>query len=375
MALTRREFLRSLAASAVFSHLARPASFFSTKENPFEFLVIGDSLIWGQGLKEKDKTYTLVADWLRTEAFGSRREVNLRVEAHSGATITFHEDEAEKYRKAGRDETYYYPPEINVNFPSMWKQTEVAADKYKAAGKSGADLVLISAGITDIGVSKVLDPFGDIDELKPQIERSSGELVFELLEYIAQLNHDALIVVVGYFPIISEKSNGTRLFNGWLESMSFPRFLKPLANNALLRKLLFGRIKKKVIERSMLWVAESDRNLQKAVDRINAKLEKRAAVFVPSPLTEDNAIETPDTLLFRMGKKGVVEDPLYFERKKDCKVMLNELKRSTGIEFSVRFCEIAGAGHPNEAGAKAYADAVEAALAPILSKFSTAGAR
>jgi hypothetical protein len=170
---SRRDFLKRLGAASALLFASRGGikTFAADDSNPFEFLVVGDSLVWGQGLEEKDKFYSLTAGWLGNDAFGTRRDVNLKVKAHSGSTLKFHADEAEKYKKAGCDETYFHKPEVNVGFPSIWKQIEVATEEYRAAGKTGgADLIMLTGGITDISVAKVLDPFGD-NKLPPMIEK------------------------------------------------------------------------------------------------------------------------------------------------------------------------------------------------------------
>jgi len=361
----RRDFLKLLgaAAGAAFAPLR---SWPALAEEPFRFLVIGDSLIWGQGLLEKDKFYSLTADWLRTQAWGRPREVDVKVKAHSGSTIKFHEDEAAKYKKAGRDETYYYKPEVNVAFPSMWKQVEVAAGEYKKAGVPGADLIMLTGGITDISVSKLLNPFGNPKEIAPWVQKYCLDQMSDLLDYAHENNPNALMAVIGYFPIISPQSPGGKLFNGWLESLNVPGFVKPLLNNGLLRPLLFSRLRKKAIARSRIWIDESNKYLALAVDRYNAKGGGRRAVFIKSPLTEDNTVEAPNTKLFRMKGNGDVEDPLFDERTKDCDTSLAELKRSTGIKYPVKLCEIAAVGHPDPAGAHAYAEAIQATLAPII---------
>lgn len=366
---TRRDFLKAMAAAS--AALAVRGSglplFFLNTADQFNFLVIGDSIIWGQGLEEKDKFYSLTADWLREEAFGHRRDVDLKVKAHSGASIKFHPDEAEKYKKAGRDETYYYRPEVNVGFPSIWKQVEVAAEEYKAAGKSaGADLIMVTGGITDITVSTVLDPYGDNAKLPPLIQKYCRDDMYDVIELAAEKNPNAVVAVVGYFPMLSPKTPSSKLFDNWLESMSFPRLFKPFANNGLIRPLFFNRLRKKGIVRSRIWFDESNKGLQAAVDKLNAKYGRQRAIFIKSPITEDTCLETPNTLLFRMGKNGVTEDPLYRSRKVECDQALPELKKTTGIDYPVRLCEIAGVGHPNPAGARAYTESIKTALSPLL---------
>jgi len=364
----RRELRKAFAAALVSTLVACPATLYAQSAKPFDLLVVGDSLIWGQGLHERDKIFSHVANWLRDGAFGRALRVDVKVKAHSGSTLKFHPDEAEAYKKAGRDETFYYNPEVNVSFPSTWKQIEVAASEYNAAGKNGADLILLSGCITDITVAKVLDPKGDDVLLRQWAKKYCHDDMLDVLEHAARLHPGTDIAVVGYFPMISPKSDGVRLFNSWLEARDTSRPAKWLMNNPLTRKLVFQKIGDRAIARSRLWFEESTKNLQSAVDDFNRKSGRSRAVFVRSPITEENSVEAPNTLLFKMGKHGIPEDPIFPERKADCDAALPELKRSTGLVYPVRFCEVAGVGHPNPPGARAYADAVISALPTVLSR-------
>ncbi len=224
---------------------------------------------------------------------------------------------------------------------------------------------MLTGGITDITVAKVLDPFGRNEWLYSEIKKYCGDHMYDVLEHAAAKFPQATVGVIGYFPMIGPKTPGGRLLNGWLESMSYPRPLKPIVNNVLTRQF-FKKIRKKGIARSRIWFEESNRNFQEAVDRLNAKIGRRQAIFIRSPITEDQSLETKDTLLFRMGKKGRVEDALYDERTTECRKALPELKKTTGIDYPVRLCEIAAIGHPNPAGSRAIADAIKAALGRVL---------
>src|SRR5215831_15580146 len=51
---------------------------------PLNLVVLGDSISWGQGLKDEHKAWYLVKIWLQKM---SGREVQPLVEAHSGAVI------------------------------------------------------------------------------------------------------------------------------------------------------------------------------------------------------------------------------------------------------------------------------------------------
>src|SRR5512139_974591 len=185
----RRDFLTTFSSATLAGLLAarlRTVSAFGADAEPFQMLVVGDSLIWGQGLNENDKFYYLTKQWLEAEAFRGQRAVELTVKAHSGSTIKLHDDEAKAHRKAGRDENYPYHPEVNVGFPSIWKQVEVASSEFRANGKSGANLVILSGGITDISVAETLNPFAKNEELYPLIKRYCYNDMLDLLGHISE---------------------------------------------------------------------------------------------------------------------------------------------------------------------------------------------
>ncbi len=364
--LDRRSFVALLAAAGA-SVAVRDVPVSGQTDESYRLLVVGDSLIWGQGLEEKDKIYTHVAEWLRRDVLRSRRRVDVTVKAHSGATIRFDAKDAEKLRSRGKDEDYFYRGEVNISTPSMWKQVEVAADEYRAAGGSrGADMVLLTAGVTDIGVEGVLDPFGSNKKLLSLIEEICRGRVGALLEHISANNPDALIVVPGYFPMLSPHSSRSKIFNAWLEVSEVPGVVQSLANNGVMRPLVFRRLFNKAVERSRIWATESERNLKLAIEAHNARVGRPQAIFIPTPLTEEHSAEAPNTKLFRMSADGTTTDPVFAERKADCKVAYEELARSTGIKKSWRRCSIAAVGHPDEAGARFYADAVIRAVGPIV---------
>ena len=50
-----------------------------------QMLVLGDSIMWGQGLRDEEKFSSRVKCWLQEK---TNREVKLHVEAHSGAVIS-----------------------------------------------------------------------------------------------------------------------------------------------------------------------------------------------------------------------------------------------------------------------------------------------
>lgn len=366
--LTRREFLRSIGVAGAAAVLLGGRELFAQTRSgdAVEMLVVGDSFIWGQGLNEQDKIYSIVAEAIRRGDVGPRRDVNVKVKAHSGSTIRFNEPERTKYQRAGRKEEHPMPPEVNVGFPSMWRQVEIAAEEYKTNSIAGADLIIVSGGITDIAVTELLNPFSDINKLPDLIAKYCRVEMSELMRHMIANHPNAQIAVLGYFPIIVEASQNSRLLKAWLESMKFPRLFQPILNNPAGRKVFFSRIKQKAVERSRLWHELSTKELAAAVDRINDEYGTRRAIFVPSPLTDEHAAETPNTKLFRIRSNGSTEDPLYEQRKRECRESLAVLKRETKIDHPVRNCEIAAIAHPNADGSRMYAESVIRALITII---------
>jgi hypothetical protein len=191
--------------------------------------------------------------------------------------------------------------------------------------------------------------------------------MYDVIARAAELHPNALIAVVGYFPAISPQSKDGKLMNAWLEVLDTNGFKKALLNNPIVRPLIFGKLKKRAIERSRIWVEESNKQSSAAVDKLNSTLGKTRAIFIKGPLVDDDAAEAPNTKLLRMGKHGVVDDAMAQSRIADCNEALPKLKAETGIDYPVRLCEAAAVGHPNPAGAKAYAEAIRNALKPLIS--------
>ncbi len=362
--VSRRDFLKGLAASAGLFAAGRNVAWGrSPQASALRLLVVGDSLIWGQGLREEDKFYTLFADWLRKDAFGGPRSVDLKVRAHSGANLKVRPETAERFKAAGLEDNYSFHPEVNVGFPSIWTQIEVAAAEYKKErARGGADLIMLAGGITDVSVNRILDPFSDEDELPPLIKQYCRDDMLDVLRHAGHLHPGAVIVVIGYYPMLSPRTSGSRLMDAWLATHRVPDAVKRIVNNPLTRRLLFNRIRRRVLRKSRIWTEGSNENLQLAVDTFNDGLAQERAVFVRSPITENTAYAMPESLVFRMGRRSRSEDPLAKQRSAECKESFSELKAKTGIENSVRRCELAGLGHPNPAGARAYFDEISSVI-------------
>lgn len=364
---SRRNFIKQLGAFAGIALAGRnafPATFFSGSDDAaaFNFLVVGDSMVWGQGLREEDKFYHLTGKWLESEVFNNTRQINLLVKAHSGASINLRRYETDALESAEIGEDKFFHREINLSFPSIRTQVDIARAKYE--NPESVDLIMLSGGITDVRITEILNPMKSNAELKSDIVKHCNEKMFELLDHTAAEFPKALIVVVGYYPFLSKHTPASRIFDGVLEMYNFPRRLKLLVNNPLKRRTL-SHYRRKMIERSMIWAQDSTAELQKAIDRLNAKFGNQRAVFVESPIGEENTIGAKKALIYDIGPKGRAMDEMAAERKSICRETLDELREATDLKLRSRTCELATVGHPNPQGSKAIAEAIQNRLKPF----------
>lgn len=369
---SRRQFLKGLGAVSALCLAGRgallvPVFALPGDTKPFEFLVLGDSIASGHGLKEEHRFYTLTKNWLETEVFQNARAINVKVKAHSGTTLVLHPEVAAALQRAEMDEAESFHPEINLDYPTAEKQVEIAAGEYAAEEKDpgAVGLILLTGGINDITTTVILDPFGDDEKLRRDIRKYCRDSMLNLMRYAGDAFPNAKIALAGYFPLVSRKTSTGRFFNAVLEIFNLPRPLKPLTNN-LFTKQFFKLFHNKSARRSRLWLKESNQCFREAVDEFNSGFDKPRAVFIEAPITEENCFGTRDPLVFGMGKKGRTEDLTYDERSVECGKVAPVLEHVPGLKYSARFCRISGLAHPNIKGSKAYAEAIKAVLGPQL---------
>src|SRR6185369_3870097 len=89
--------------------------------DPLQLLVIGDSIMWGQGLREDEKFSTRVKCWLQGKI---DRPVSVHVEAHSGAVIA-----------SANIPLRQFPTndgEVNQSTPSINEELDHASEFYRS---------------------------------------------------------------------------------------------------------------------------------------------------------------------------------------------------------------------------------------------------
>ena len=355
--ISRRYFLGQAAAAGATFLVGRGVTHGQSisRDRSFEMLVVGDSHMSGQGLRDENKFYYLVKEWLRTNVFDSRRDVRLKVKAHSGARIELHIDELSRMQAVGDDIFKPHHQEANLSQPSIRSQIDAARKEY--SDTRTVDLVMLSGGITDVLVANTINPFFSEKKLRLLIRQYCDYGMHSLLKHTAAVFPNAKIVVVGYFPIVSTASDVNKISRYLFKAVKFPHPIQfAFTNDA--SKQGMKVLRKKMAMRSNLWVAESNRAFRNAVFRANADLEESRVIFVESPITEDRCFGTEKPLLWDTDKNNLPSDERYAERKEMCPQVFSELKHHHYGKMSVRMCELAAIGHPNIEGAKMTADVI-----------------
>src|SRR5437763_15257559 len=138
-------FALVLAASNVFCQNT-PTPTRQQAARPLTMLVLGDSIIWGQGLKAEHKSWYQVQLWLETN---TGRTVIEKIEAHSGAVVQ---------RSSLTDNLTATNPEVNVGLPTVNDELDDALRFY--ADGARVDLVLLSGCGNDVGTQNLLNASG-----------------------------------------------------------------------------------------------------------------------------------------------------------------------------------------------------------------------
>ena len=283
-----------------------------------EMVVLGDSILWGSGLAEEDKLWTLVRQWLEQQL---GRPVNTQVLAHSLAVV-----EPDPV-KDGR------PPawgEVRFRHPSITYQA--LEDARLNPDPSAIDLVLVDGGINDIGPLNLVSPWRSPRWVREQAAEHCGRKMKNLLLPMLDRFPKARVVVTGYFPIVSSRT--------W--------FIQALA--------LLPIIKRRLIELSAVWAHASEEWLRWAVQQANLHAsgpkQKPRVLYANAEFRPENCYGASDAYVWSLWEALTDRTPVGKRRRCECL----RLKPWDPV------CPIDRAFHPNRRGARAYADAVIQAL-------------
>src|SRR5215216_5067583 len=325
-------------------------------DKPFNMLVLGDSILWGQGLKTEHKTWYHVKLWLEKN---TGRRVVERIEAHSGAVIE---------RSSLTDSLTSTNGEVNLGLPTINDELEKAVRFY--SDPSQVDLVLVSGCGNDVGLQNLLNASRS-SEVDDMTNAKCGKPVENLLRRIATTFPAARIIVTGYYPFFSAETG-----NDFVVKALARRFFKTQPNGGprMSSREVFERLK----VNSSQWHQTSNIRLAEAARSINAEMGSERVMFVKILFPPVYSFAAPKTHLwgfnrspFRMAllflSFGKVllpsNDEVRKQRTASCNEVYKEQRNDTTAEKKDRkalrlFCRYAALGHPNKKGAVLYADAI-----------------
>jgi hypothetical protein len=309
----------------------------------FKMVVLGDSVMWGQGLFEHQKIHTLVAAELAQYGF----IVHNIFQAHSGAII------------GEPDVATNMPPidgEVPVGEPTLFEQLRAALDGKER--DESVNLVMISGGANDVDITRILN----IREwwLDHYIEDAFCRKLRLLIERVYYCFPNATIIVTGYYKAFSEESERNIILNV-LKALGFAVPLLPSSVGELVVEMLGPRLTKALVER-----IEHFRNYahdcirDTLVDFIGMVPEAKERLFFADPnFKNENAVGASEAFLYGIDPDFSPQDPveIAIRRAKACAEhadRLNSIDKIAGPRASV--------AHPNPLGARQYADVIIANL-------------
>ncbi len=350
-------------------------------DRPLHMLVLGDSIMWGQGLRRENKFWWRLKNWLQEK---TGRPVLEKIEAHSGAIIGTGDIPPSLFASADG--------EVNLETPTINQQLDDAVKYYEDA--SQVDLILVDGCINDVDVRNLLNASLSLETLGKEINAKCGLRMETLLERITTAFPRAHVIVTSYYRIVSHKS----------ENNSFTRLLVKKLNsqNPEARKLTDEQMLTNLINISEEWYLLSTRQLAQAVAAANTELQRRSSaqkiLFAEIEFSPEHAFSAPDTLLwnFKFGstnlsglRKAIIlltlgtaaykaNDEMRESRSKSCKQTFDRPrsgKKETEPEKQYReikylACRYASLGHPNKMGALVYTEVIKGQLQNLI---TTAG--
>lgn len=304
-----------------------------TPSNPVGFIidtlrmvVLGDSVAWGQGLQPHQKYATLVREALAARSGGIRAYATML--AHSGAII-------------GVGDTTSLPAlpgEVPNSYPTALQQLA----SYSGSPDS-VDYVLVTAGLNDIDIRTILNPLNKPKDFAPAIARHCHDDLRTLLAAAAGRFPNARIVATAYYPMLSDASDTSGL-GAFLVAAGLT--VAGLPGGSLAPWLIPQVVTncRALNELSRLAIAA-------AVDDVNDTLAAPRVLFADPGFTEQNAALAPEPWVYAINADLTPQDPIVAaERGPQCEM--------SSAPANMFVCRRASIGHPNPAGARAYADAI-----------------
>jgi lysophospholipase L1-like esterase len=341
-------------------------------ERPLNLLVLGDSISWGQGLKDEHKAWYLIKSWLQQT---TGRNVRERVEAHSGAVIGSPTD--------GSDgSSQQLDGELSRAYPTVNGQLDNAIKGF--ADPAQVDLVLVNGCINDLDSRRLLNGANTPDNIRDLAQAKCGPPVEALLLRITNAFPAAHVVVTGYYPILSEKTANDFFIRSLAKRLYTPEAGAPEMNDKTLRARL--------IALSREWHQTSDQMLSAAARKVDAQLaakgSRQRVLFADVAFRPENSFAAGQSRLWGFDA-SVLRKLLVVLTLGNVKLRTNDERRNQrsqlcedlfkrpadekpdqkpAREDRLTRCRLAAVGHPNRKGAAMYADAVGKLLKMLMTE-------
>jgi lysophospholipase L1-like esterase len=323
-----------------------PAIAPAQQTDPFRIVVMGDSVMWGQGLRNEDKIHSRLAAML--DECSGQRNIQITHLAHSGAVISI--ENSTTRMRCESDPMTPLPGEVPNCFPTIMQQSDGFNDSPNTV-----DLVLVNGCINDIDARRILNPFVPSTTISEDVETHCHQNMIRLLKKVAEKFSNATIVVSGYYPMISEETDLLALFAllvgaGVIVGGEWAG-VPGATIGAGVAAVVTAATKDTVVAKCRVFAEESAAKLRAAVKDINSARVR----FADPHFRPQNAVLAQDPYLYGLDLDLSPQDPIAAERMAACaRAGLNTVARET--------CNRASMGHPNPRGAQAYANAIFASI-------------
>ena len=220
----------------------------------------------------------------------------------------------------------------------------------------------MDGGMNDIQFVNWIVPSLNASEKNAEIDAltaRSGADLEELLIQIGVAFPEAQIVVVGYYPVLSDASRGALSGLELFLSLVVPDIdisWSSIPPSATVDSALIDA----TIRQTAYNLDQLHFRMQEAVDAANAELGVTNIQFVDPEFGAENSMYAPNSFLFELYLENGIHlrssDGLLSERQHICAQIFK------GAFGSRKFCECTGAAHPNQKGAQRYLDRIMSVL-------------
>ena len=326
-------------------------------------VVLGDSVLWGQGLRHENKFVTRIAQ----SVFDLQLSTD-DILAHSGAKIG---DLRDRNFRLNTPEGNPLDGEVPLSPPSIFSQVNTFQDLRPDVDRELVEVVFLNGGINDIGSQKIVSGnLGSFAVIETKI-KNLFQLQFQrLLRRTRGQFPNALIMVFGYHFVFSHLS--LRNFAGEIAD------LENLVDGLPMAKAReFRQSYNRAARQGSWFMALSQSEHQKAIDTFNRSEMTSGkpgclyvptlhgpehASFAPSSLSWDAGITSENGVNFQsveFGDGGGIfamvfhipvrsNDEVFHERKISCEIVPENSDR---VE-----CQLAGLFHPDNNSSRRVTD-------------------